>query len=77
MKEIKSYETEDGLIFKNKIDAIHHDEELRFLKSYEGNEVHRYGTGSDLRGEDIMDWLRDNEGMILQFLGAITNKPGK
>lgn len=68
MKEITSYQTEDGKIFQARAEAAEHEKELSFIYYYE-NDHELYGVN----GKDAIAWLKTNRTHILALLAPAPN----
>ena len=70
MKTITCFQTEDGRVFVNKEDAEKHQDTLTFYGWYEDNKCYGNSEGCRIEAVDMLEWLKENKGVVLRVLGA-------
>lgn len=77
---INAFETDDGMIFKDRFKAIKYSNELDFDKWYTKNGLHVFNFGSAfvIEAPHLKEWLKQNSEIIYKFLdNSLSEDPNK
>ena len=68
MRKVTKYVTEDGREHATAGEAYSHEQLLKVMKWYDGNQLFGNVAGSKVDWEDLVDWIRANSEQVMTIL---------
>lgn len=69
--ELISYKTSDEKVFEDEQKAKEHQCYINYQNWYEDNKLYGNYAGSYANFDDLVEWLKENENVVLDILGIV------